>query len=385
MAAVRTSVRSYLLAGVAAVGAAAVAFAPVQALPPDIAVTAEQPVLDASASREAVALLAAVQGLAVRPASPPVAPTAPTPDEVQAAVTAIQELAAPGAPATTAAADSAIEVGTAAFPGAANAIKDVYNLIEPYVAWGVEVAQWAVGWVPWVGLLSGQIGIFYTFGEAIVYSVVFNVADWIGGTVGFGEGLANIAAATSQAVTDLIRDEINWVRSFFPPLPPLPPVLPAALPMSLPTSLPTSEAHPAQQVGIAKAGAAAEVTGSPTATTVVEGDLPADEAPEPPAQAPRQPVQRGALLAETDPVEDDSSAPDAGESPAPGVDVRPGPRPGTALRDSLQEVARAATASVERARGAADRTDRRAGGATVTKKPTAGAAKPGVRKVAGGD
>ena len=49
----------------------------------------------------------------MRPASPPVAPTAPTPDEVQAAVTAIQELAAPGAPATTAAADSAIEVATA--------------------------------------------------------------------------------------------------------------------------------------------------------------------------------------------------------------------------------------------------------------------------------
>jgi hypothetical protein len=56
------------------------------------------------------------------------------------------------------------------------AIKNIYNTVEPWVRYGFELATYAVGWVPSVGWLSGQIMIFYNFGERIPRSITFNVA-----------------------------------------------------------------------------------------------------------------------------------------------------------------------------------------------------------------
>ncbi|MGV0835986.1 hypothetical protein [Mycolicibacterium thermoresistibile] len=347
------SARSYLLAGVAAVGATAVALAPVQPLPPDIAVTAEQPVLDASASREAVQLLAAVQGMTVRPAH---RSSAPTSTELRAAVAAIQTVAAPNAVVTDPA-PGMDELAPTAFPAAGNAIKDAYDLVEEYVAWGVSLAQWAVGWVPWVGLLSGQIGIFYTFGEAIAHSVVYNFADWVGGSVSFGQGVTNIGADTVQAVVNLVGDEVRWVRSFFPPLPPLPPIGSA-----------TGE-QLRDDVGVTRVGSA-ERDQSPEQAPVEVADT-----------TVLAPVQRNAPMsvsgADTEvPVVDEidtskSDGPVADTSTVDGSRAdtlrKPGSR--TPLRETLREVARAATDSVERARGAGKDADR--GSATKPVKRTA--------------
>lgn len=252
--------------------------------------TSEPPVVDASASEQTVQLLAAVQGMTLRPTP---APAQPTPEEVHAAAAALQAVTAPD------------EVAPAAFPGAGNAIKDAYDLVEEYVAWGVSVAQWAVGWVPWVGLLSGQIGIFYDFGEAIARSVVYNFADWVGGSVSFGQGLANIGNDTAQAVSGLVRDEIRWVRSFFPPLPPLPPIGSAA----------DAELRPA--VGVARSGAAAQESAE-----------------------------------ETTPVTREESAVQVPAATEATEDTLQRPSSRTSLRDTLREVTRTATDSVERARDA---------------------------------
>jgi hypothetical protein len=55
-----------------------------------------------------------------------------------------------------------------------------------------------------------------------VQSALFNTIDWLGGTITFIQGLSNFWAATTASINQFINTEINWVLSFFPPLPPLP-------------------------------------------------------------------------------------------------------------------------------------------------------------------
>jgi hypothetical protein len=116
----------------------------------------------------------------------------------------------------------------AAVPAAfGDGIKASYNLIEPYVQYGFEVAAYAVGWVPWVGWLAApQILFFYDLFEPMVQSGLFNILDWLGGSITFAQGLNNFFAATTASINYFIQTEINWFFSFLPPLPPLPPFFP---------------------------------------------------------------------------------------------------------------------------------------------------------------
>ena len=102
----------------------------------------------------------------------------------------------------------------------AGSIKSTYVAIEPWVHYGFQLAQYAVGWVPYVGWLSPQIDIFYHFGERIVRSLVFNSADWLWGPLPFVEGLGNIARDSWNSLVQLGIDQWNF---WLPPLPPLPP------------------------------------------------------------------------------------------------------------------------------------------------------------------
>lgn len=100
-----------------------------------------------------------------------------------------------------------------------DAIINTYDAIEPWVRYGFELGTYVVGWVPWVGWLAPQIMIFYNFGERIVESLVVNSANWLWGPLPLGEGLANIARDSWDALVQLGRDEWNF---WLPPLPPLP-------------------------------------------------------------------------------------------------------------------------------------------------------------------
>ena len=102
----------------------------------------------------------------------------------------------------------------------AGSIKSTYVAIEPWVHYGFQLAQYAVGWVPYVGWLSPQIDIFYHFGERIVRSLVFNSADWLWGPLPFAVGLGNIARDSWNSLVQLGIDQWNF---WLPPLPPLPP------------------------------------------------------------------------------------------------------------------------------------------------------------------
>ncbi len=87
--------------------------------------------------------------------------------------------------------------------------------------YGFELAEWAVRYLPWIGWLAPQIIYFYDLFEPIVQSFLFNTIDVIDQTVTISQGLANIYAATTASINQFIATEINWFRSFFPPLPPL--------------------------------------------------------------------------------------------------------------------------------------------------------------------
>ncbi len=103
-----------------------------------------------------------------------------------------------------------------------DAIINTYHAIEPWVRWGFELATYAVGWIPWVGWLSGQIMIFYNFGERIVESLVVNSANWLWGPLPFLTGLGNIARDSWNALVNLGIDQWNFWLPSLPPLPPFP-------------------------------------------------------------------------------------------------------------------------------------------------------------------
>ena len=130
----------------------------------------------------------------------------------------------------------------------------IYNAVEPWTRWIADVAAYAVGWIPYVGWLAGQIPIFYNFGERIARSITYNVAYWLDGNISFGQGLGNVAVDTVNAFIQLGIDQWNfWLW----PLPPLPPIFPGALAAST-----------------AELTTAAAVTEDPTVTEDATSDAP---------------------------------------------------------------------------------------------------------------
>lgn len=116
-------------------------------------------------------------------------------------------------------------VGGSAAVGALSAgstVMDIYNAIEPWVQYGFEVATWAVGWVPVVGIFSGQIMVAYFTVEPLVRSVVQSFAYLLDLNIGAIPG--TLVDGAVSAATAFVQGEINWVLGFFPPFPPFPPL-----------------------------------------------------------------------------------------------------------------------------------------------------------------
>ena len=134
------------------------------------------------------------------------------------ALTAAGALLAPAAAVTNAA---AVPAAAAAF---GDGIKAAYLAIEPYVQYGFQLATYAAGYVPYVSILAPQILFFYDLFEPMVQSGLFNILDWLGGSITFAQGLNNFFGATTASINQFINTEINWVLGFLPPLPPLPPI-----------------------------------------------------------------------------------------------------------------------------------------------------------------
>ena len=113
-------------------------------------------------------------------------------------------------------------VAPAAGNNIATAIENAYLAIEPWVYYGFELVVYAANYVIPFGL-ANQILYIYNLFEPMVQSGLFNILDWLSGSITFSQGLANFWAATTASINNFINTEINWFLSFFPPLPPLPP------------------------------------------------------------------------------------------------------------------------------------------------------------------
>ncbi|MGH3725946.1 MAG: hypothetical protein ACRDUS_17700 [Mycobacterium sp.] len=147
--------------------------------------------------------------------------TPPAPSTLTHAATA-QSPATAGAPSRSGI--SAAAAGPVVANSITNGIDQAYQFIQYWVDYGVDVAQWASGWVPVIGgLVSAQIGIVYdNLVRPIANSFVYNLVDPIINDPSF----SNIVNSFGRFGGDIVNSVINFAwaeaRYFLPPLPPLP-------------------------------------------------------------------------------------------------------------------------------------------------------------------
>lgn len=204
----RFSVRPYLMAGVGIVAAGTIA------IPQSVAPPSHAP------QHEHVALAAQTQ-----PVNPLLKQPPPEYATAQAATALLPAASFSSAEAMAETLDVAsAQVSALALPGLESAIITAYDVIMPWVDWGVNLGIYATQWIPVVNWFTPQISIFYySLIRPIITSAVFNTAFWVGGTVSFGQGLTNFFNDTVNAGIGFVNAEIDWLLSFLPPFPPFPP------------------------------------------------------------------------------------------------------------------------------------------------------------------
>jgi hypothetical protein len=124
-------------------------------------------------------------------------------------------------PAAAAAAVAAPQ--TAATGGIENAIKNTYNAVEPWVAWGFQLVQWGMGFVPGLWWVAPGVSLAYYSIEPLVQAGVYTVADVLG--LNFAQIGPDIKMGIQQSVQNFVSYGLAWLQSLvpFPPLPPFPP------------------------------------------------------------------------------------------------------------------------------------------------------------------
>lgn len=153
---------------------------------------------------------------AVAPATSPALTTVASP-AVQLAA-ALAPLLEPVGSAAAGAFVSADVGGFTESPG--DWIINAYGVIQPWVAYGVELFAWATEWLPWpIGLLAPQSDIIYDAWQLFAQSVVYSFAFLVDGQIELV--LPTLAAGIQTGIANLIEGEIAWILSFFPPLPPI--------------------------------------------------------------------------------------------------------------------------------------------------------------------
>ena len=134
-----------------------------------------------------------------------------------------------------------------AVTSAGSVIINAYDFVEPWVAYGFELAQWALSFVPVLWWVAPAIDLGYFTVEPIVQSLVYSFAYLIDGDIAaIGP---TIGAGIQEAATNFVDFAIAWLYSIVP-LPPWPPFVP------IPPFVGAAVSPPAQSVGRAAAVAA---------------------------------------------------------------------------------------------------------------------------------
>ena len=235
----------------------------------------------------AAALVAATAGAAV------VSPVAIPPLPVMASP-AVQ-LSALAAALPKPAAIKPTKPGTGPFGGGGTAgsagqvLINSYNAIQPWAQYSVDLGAWGVGFLPFpVSLAAPQMTIGYSGVEALSQAAVYSLAYALDGKWNLiGPTVKN---GVDAAYGNVVRGELNWITSYFPPAPPIrgaSVAAPKAAALAAPAapSVAASAAVPG-----AKPAPAAKVVAAQTPVPTVT--VPADPAPavEAPQAAPATPA-----------------------------------------------------------------------------------------------
>lgn len=211
----------------------------------------------------------------------------------------------------------AVPRAAAAAGGVESAIKNTYNAVEPWVAWGFQLAQWGLGFVPLASYLAPGVSLGYYTTEPLVQAGVYALADVLG--LNFEQIGPDIQAGLQQSAQNLVTYSLAWAQSIipFPPRPPFPPLpgaavvaptVRAAAAVSAPDPVaPSADTAPAGDDKPAAAPATAN-TDAPAAAPVTDIAAPAGE------NAPA--VQSAPPTAPAVP-EPDTDTPSAGQAPKP--------------------------------------------------------------------
>lgn len=214
------TVRSYLVAGAAAATATAIALTPVQATPADIAVPAHPTSTQPQLTQAMIDLLAAASRMTAA-----VTPKAPN---------------HPGTPGLGVAPAAATTGDVGVQNAASDWLTGAYQFIQYWVDYGVEVAEWALGWVPFGYLIGDQVDLFYydlirPIANAIFYEAVVPIVN---DPLNLNVWWTSIGNAIGTSINEAINFGVAEFNYFFGwILPPLPPRPGAATTLSAPGGL----------------------------------------------------------------------------------------------------------------------------------------------------
>jgi hypothetical protein len=177
---------------------------------------------------------------------------------------AVLPLIQPAAAITAAAAPAA---AASASGSLGNAIINTYDALEPWVAWGFELADWALSFVPGLWWVAPAIDLAYFTAEPIVQSLVYSFAYLIDGQPALIG--PTIQAGFTQAADNFVTYAFYWVYSLVP-LPPLPPF----------PVFPVASVAPAGASVIGRVTRAAAAAAAPAAQvdTAIDAGTPAPDA-----------------------------------------------------------------------------------------------------------
>lgn len=108
--------------------------------------------------------------------------------------------------------------GTASSPG--QLIINSYNALQPWAQYSVDLGAWGVGFLPFpVSLAAPQMTIGYSGVEALSQAAVYSLAYALDGKWNLiGPTVKN---GVDAAYGNVVRGEIGWIASYFPPAPPI--------------------------------------------------------------------------------------------------------------------------------------------------------------------
>ncbi len=102
-------------------------------------------------------------------------------------------------------------------------IKAFYDAVQPWAAYGAELATYALGFVPGLWWVAPGIDLAYFSIEPLVQAGVYSFADLIDGD--FAQIPIDINEGINESLDNFVTLGLAWIGSLvpIPPLPPLPP------------------------------------------------------------------------------------------------------------------------------------------------------------------